>query len=49
MTEKRLYELLLKAVAQLEDLCECCIIGSDFEDEIGITREEYEMLKSMRF
>lgn len=49
MTEKRLYELLFKAVVQLEDLCECCIIGTDLEDEIGITQEEYEMLKSMRF
>lgn len=49
MTEKRLYELLFKAIEQLEDICECCIIGSDLEDELGITREEYNEIQEMAY
>lgn len=45
----RLRFLLFNSIKAIEEICEGEIIGTDLEDEIGITREEYEMLKSMRF
>lgn len=44
MPLERVSTLLCNAICILEEQCGCSVIGSDLEDELGITQEEYDWI-----
>lgn len=46
MTQARLKELLKNAINLLESTADNTLMGTDIEDSLGITREEYDEIKS---